>query len=138
MVRIEKSADGAPGAAQEGLVLVVEVHDGGLNAGEPIESFAATDGISVCEWAEGTACGCGEMRVALGLDAIELEVEVADLYAEIVLLGDASLQAIDVQGDDIGARVGKSGRKRIEKREALFEEFEKLCGFGAHDSGSFI
>jgi len=83
-------------------------------------------------------CGCGEMGVALGLDAIELEVEVADLSAEVVLLGDAIFQAADVKGNDIGARVGKSGRKRVEKRETLFEEFEKLCGFGAHGSGSFI
>jgi hypothetical protein len=83
-------------------------------------------------------CGCAEMRVALGLDAIKLEVEVADLYAEVVLLGDASFQATDIKGDDVGARGGKCGRKRIEKREALFEEFEKLCGFGGHGSGSFI
>jgi hypothetical protein len=83
-------------------------------------------------------CGRGEIRVALGLDTIELEVEVADLSAEIVLLGDASFQAANVKGDDIGARGGKSGRKRAEKRETLFEEFEKLCGFGAHGSGSFI
>jgi hypothetical protein len=135
---MEKSANGAAGAAQKDLVLVVELHDVGLNACESIESFAAADGIGVSEWFEGMDCGCSEMRVALRLDAIELEVEVADLRAEIVLLRDASFQAIDVKRDDVGARVGKSGGKRIEKREALFEEFEKLCGFGAHGSSSFI
>jgi hypothetical protein len=138
MVRIEKGADGAAGAAQEGLVLVVEVHDGGLNAGESIESFAAANGIGIDGWAEEMASGRGEMRVALGLDAIELEVEVADLYAEIVLLGDARFQAIDIKGDDVGARVGKRGRKRIKKREALFKEFEELCSFGAHGLGSLV
>jgi len=138
MVGIEKGADSASGAAKEGLVLVVELHNSGLNAGESMDGFAAADGIGIDGWVEEMACGCGKMRVALGLDAIELEVQVANLCAEIVLLGNASFEAIDVKGDDIGARAGKSGGKRVEKREALFEEFEKLCGFGAHGSGSFI
>lgn len=119
-------------------MLIVELHDVGLNAGESIESFAAADGIGIDGWAEEMACGWGEMLVALGLDTIQLEVEVADLCAEFFLLGDASFQTGDVQGDDVGARVGKSGSQRVEKREALFEEFEKLCGFGAHGSGSFV
>ena len=51
---MEKSADGAAGAAQEGLVLVVELHDVGLDAGESIESFAAADRIGVYKLDEGT------------------------------------------------------------------------------------
>ena len=47
VIGIKQGANGAAGAAQEGLVLVVELHDVGLNAGESIESFAAADGIGI-------------------------------------------------------------------------------------------
>ena len=61
-----------------------------------------------------------------------------NLFAEVLLLGDAAFEAGNVERNDVRARGGKRGGQRIEQGQAAFEEFEIVGGFGAHDSGSLV
>src|SRR5271168_5237204 len=97
---------------------------GGLNLGQAIESFAAANGIGIGGWAEKRVSGRAQVSGALRLNAVELDVQVTNLGAEEILLGDASFKSIDIERDDVGTSSGERAGKRAEKREALFEEFE--------------
>ena len=103
-------------------MLVVELLHGGLNARESIERLEAARRIRINNGGAGEPLGRrGEMGRALGLDAIELDVQVANLCAKVVLFRDARFEATDIEGNDVGASGSKRGRQRVQKRKTLFE-----------------
>jgi hypothetical protein len=138
VIRIEERVHGAAGTAEQSLVLVVELLHGGLDASQTIERFAAADESGVGRGPGSMRRSGAEVDGALLLNAIELDVQGANLGAKAVLLGDASLKAVDIERDDVQTRGGKSCSERAKQGQAFFEKFQVACGFSAHGSGPFV
>ena len=117
---------------------VVELLDAGLRGVQTAESFLEAVRGGIRSGSKEDRAWNAELRGALALNAIEMGVERADVVAKKLLMGDAGLEAIDIERDNVGACSDEGIGERAEQGNALFEEFEKACGFGSHDLGPFV
>ena len=117
LIRALQGIDGATRALEQKLVLVVEKFYAGLR-------FVETrDGL-------GERGGDGRGLRGTLLDGDDLLIELGNFEAELLLLGDASFEAVEIETDDAGAGGGKRFGEGIEERSALFDEVECRDGGG--------
>jgi hypothetical protein len=75
---------------------------------------------------------------ALHLGLADVVVEGADLPAELLLLADASAHGLEVQGDEVGARLGQRFCEGVEQRKTPLEQPPVAFAFRVHGLGQFI
>jgi hypothetical protein len=79
---------------------------------------------------------------ALALNLVDAGIERANFAAEALLIGDARFEAVEIEGDDVGACGDESAGEGAEEFDALLQELEEVggveIGYGVHGSGALI
>jgi hypothetical protein len=123
MIRIEKSANGAAGTLQQDLMGIVLLLHADLGRVEAVEGFTQTTVVMVWRLRRGLVWTEAKLSSALKLQSIDRGIEGANLDAQALLIGNASLKTIEIERYDVGTSGKKRLRQRGQQRDALLEEF---------------
>src|ERR1700730_7923146 len=101
-IGIEQRPSGAARPEQELLMGVVQALDASLGCTQAAQSFLHARGAGLRGALRGIV-RCAELRSAVALHLVDLGVEGPDFAAQILLVSDAALKAVEVKGDCVGA-----------------------------------
>ena len=103
-----------------GIVLLLHADLGRVEA---VEGFTQTTVVMVWRLRRGLVWTEAKLSSALKLQSIDRGIEGANLDAQALLIGNASLKTIEIERYDVGTRGKKRLRQRGQQRDALLEEF---------------
>jgi hypothetical protein len=109
-----------------------------LSRVEAIEGFTQRTVIMVWRLGRGLVSTDAKLRGALKPQLIDRAIEGTNLDAQSLLIGNTSLETIDIESYDIGTSGKERVRQRPQQHDALLEEFQVVCSFCIHGSGLFI
>jgi len=120
VVAIKQSANGAARAAQEVLVGIIQLFHRNLGFPQAAESFAHAKRMGLRRCGSGIECRA-KMRGALGLQLVDVGIERPNLAAQLLLIGDAGFETVEVEGDNVSASGNQRGGQGTEEGDAALE-----------------
>lgn len=79
-----------------------------------------------------------ELGGALILHPIDAGIERANVGAQMLLIGNAAFQTVEIESNHVRARSGQGRSQRVEQEDSALEQIEKMVGVGSHGSSQFV